>query len=220
MSCAERAAEVTRGLLAFSRKQVMLPQIVCLNEVVEQQQNMLKIFIGENIDFRVQLAREKLTVLVDKGKMEQILMNLVVNAKDALQNGGSIIISTSSMIMSDRFIQKHGYGVPGSYACISVRDTGCGMDSETMKKIFEPFFTTKEVGKGTGLGLAIVYGIIKQHDGYVTVDSELGKGTIFRIYLPLADSKAESHSAIQFNNSPPRGGLSCTESDQTKALPL
>lgn len=191
LSCAEHAAHVTRGLLAFSRKQVMQRQVVRLDEVVQQQHRMLKIFLGEKIDFELKPAGEGLAVLVDKGKMEQILMNLVVNARDAMPNGGSLVVGTSSMTMNDQFIKRHGFGVPGEYACVSVSDTGCGMDPEIMKKIFEPFFTTKEVGKGTGLGLAVVYGIVKQHDGYVTVDSEPGKGTTFRIYLPLTDTNSD-----------------------------
>jgi two-component system cell cycle sensor histidine kinase/response regulator CckA len=199
MSCAERAAEVTRGLLAFSRKQIMLPQVVNLNEVVDQQQNMLRMFIGNNINLQWEPVSEELSVLVDKGKIEQVLMNLLVNAKDAMPNGGSIVISTSSMIINHQFMHKHGYGTPGRYACISVRDTGCGMDPHTIKKIFEPFFTTKEVGKGTGLGLAIVYGIVKQHNGYIDVYSEPDKATVFSIYLPLAGAKVKSGADIDGN---------------------
>jgi len=191
LNCAEHAAHMTRGLLAFSRKQAMRHQVVILDEIVEQQHHLLRMFLGERIDFRLRLIGERLAVLVDTGKIEQILMNLVVNARDAMPNGGSLVIETSSMTMNEHFIQKHGFGVQGEYACISVSDTGCGMDRETIKKIFEPFFTTKEVGKGTGLGLAIVYGLVKQHNGYVTVDSEPGQGTIFRIYLPLTDAKAD-----------------------------
>ncbi len=194
--CADRASEVTRDLLAFSRKQIMVPQVISLNEVVEQQENMLRMFVGKNIKLQLELAGEDLAVLADKGKIEQVLMNLVVNAKDAMPSGGSIVISTYSMIIDDQFRHKHGYGAPGRYACFSVSDSGCGMDLETKKKIFEPFFTTKEVGKGTGLGLAIVYGIVKQHSGYVDVVSEQGKGANFTIYLPLAEAEVESHAAI------------------------
>ena len=217
-SCAEHAAHVTRGLLAFSRKQVMQRQVVSLDEVVEQQHRMLKIFLGEKTDFALRLAGEGLSVLVDKGKMEQILMNLVVNARDAMPDGGSLVVGTSSMTMNDQFIKRHGFGVRGEYACISVSDTGCGMDPETMKKIFEPFFTTKEVGKGTGLGLAIVYGIVKQHDGFVTVDSEPRKGTTFRIYLPLTD--AESDPAIRVNIAPRRDSPPPLESSQADPMHL
>ncbi|MGA7828749.1 MAG: PAS domain S-box protein [Geobacteraceae bacterium] len=213
-NCAERAAELTRGLLAFSRKQVMLTQELNLDEVVAQQQNMLKIFVGENIDFRLQLAGEELVVLADKGKLEQILMNLVVNAKDAMPNGGLLEICTSSINMDDQFIKQHGYGVPGGYACVAVRDTGCGMTPETQKKIFEPFFTTKEVGKGTGLGLAIVYGMVKQHNGYITVDSTPGKGTVFMMYLPLAGAKEKLHPAVQGSNFPSCDGMPGKCSDQ------
>lgn len=203
-SCAERAEQVTRGLLAFSRKQVMHPQVVNLDEVVALQQGMLSMFLGERIKFRLMLSGEVLEVLVDKGKMEQILMNLVVNARDAMPDGGELVIGTSAVTLDDQFIRKHGFGLRGEYACISVSDSGCGMDPDTMKKIFEPFFTTKEVGRGTGLGLAIVYGMVKQHDGYITVESEPGKGTVFRIYVPLRNAQAKPDSALRGTDFSPR----------------
>jgi two-component system cell cycle sensor histidine kinase/response regulator CckA len=190
---AERAAELTQALLAFSRKQIMLPRAIDLNEVAAQLQKMLRRLIRENIYLNMGTVPGKLTVMADWGKLEQVLMNLVTNANDAMPQGGTLSISTSSVTMNGQFLHSHGYGEPGKYACIAVSDTGSGMDEATRKRIFEPFFTTKEVGKGTGLGLSIVYGIVKQHNGYVSVYSELGKGTSFRIYLPLVERKAERY---------------------------
>ena len=129
--------------------------------------------------------------MADPVQIEQVLMNLATNARDAMPKGGQLTISTDPIDIDPEFVREHGFGKEGEYALISVTDTGVGMDRETMEKIFEPFFTTKEVGKGTGLGLAMVYGIIKQHDGYINVYSEPGKGTTFRIYLPLIQAKAE-----------------------------
>jgi signal transduction histidine kinase len=202
---AERAAELTQGLLAFSRKQVMIPRAVDLNEVVAQLQKMLRRLIRENIDLNLEQALDELVVMADRGKIEQVLMNLVTNASDAMPKGGRIVMTTSSMIMNGEFLHTHGYGIPGEYACIAVSDTGCGMDEKETKKIFEPFFTTKEVGKGTGLGLSIVYGIVKQHDGFINVYSEPGKGTMFTVLLPLIKAKIEQH-LVSTDNSPLPGG--------------
>ena len=129
--------------------------------------------------------------MADSTHIDQVLMNLAANARDAMPDRGNLIIRTERLKLDNRFIKAHGYGKPGDYALISFEDTGAGMDEKTRMRIFEPFFTTKEVGKGTGLGLAIVYGIIKQHDGYINVYSEPGKGTTFKIYLPLTQSVAE-----------------------------
>jgi len=183
----------------------MIPREVNLNEVVAQMQKMLRRLIRENIDLNQEQAREELVVMADRVKIEQVLMNLVTNASDAMPNGGRIVINTSSMTMNSEFLHTYGYGEPGEYACISVSDTGCGMDEKEAKKIFEPFFTTKEVGKGTGLGLSIVYGIVKQHDGFINVCSEPDKGTTFTIYLPLINTKIEHHPVIT-DNSPLPGG--------------
>jgi CheY-like chemotaxis protein len=183
----------------------MMPRAIDLNEVVAQLQKMLRRIIRENIELNLEQALEELVVMADRGKIEQVLMNLVTNASDAMPKGGRIVMTTSLMTMTGEFIYTHGYGTPGEYACIAVSDTGCGMDEKQTKKIFEPFFTTKEVGKGTGLGLSIVYGIVKQHDGFINVYSEPGKGTLFTVLLPLIKAKVE-HLLVRTDNSPLPGG--------------
>jgi CheY-like chemotaxis protein len=156
-----------------------------LNSIVLSIKNMIATIIGEDIELTVSLTDKELTVLIDQGQIEQVIMNLIANSRDAMPHGGALIIKTESVNMEHEFIKFHGYGVPGLYACITVEDSGCGMDKMTKDRIFEPFFTTKEVGKGTGLGLSMVYGIIKQHEGYITVYSDPGFGTTLKIYLPL-----------------------------------
>lgn len=191
----ERAAELTQGLLAFSRKQVMLPQSVDLNEVVERLQKLLRRLVRENIDLSVEASGNELVVMADRGKIEQVIMNLVTNACDAIPDSGKIALRTCRKSMNNEFLHTHGYGMPGEYACIIISDNGSGIEENTKNKIFEPFFTTKEVGKGTGLGLSIVYGIVKQHNGYINVYSEPDNGTVFKIYLPLIEAKIESTKA-------------------------
>jgi PAS domain S-box-containing protein len=183
-AAAERAANLTRSLLAFSRKQIMSPKKVNLNEIVLNVGKLLTRIIGEDIQLKTVSTGKPHRVFADSGQIEQVLMNLAANARDAMPNGGIITIATELQEIDESFIQAYGYGEEGKYVVLSVSDTGRGMDAETSKKIFEPFFTTKEVGKGTGLGLSIVYGVIKQHNGYINVYSEPGKGTTFRIYLP------------------------------------
>jgi PAS domain S-box-containing protein len=185
-SSAGRAAELTKGLLAFSRKQVLDSRPVGMDEIVLDIQKMLARLIREDIDFRTILPDTILTVHADKGQLGQVLINLVTNAVDAMPDGGKLTIHVQPYTMDMRFIEQHGFGSPGEYACVSVEDSGVGMDEKTREKIFEPFFTTKEPGKGTGLGLSIVYGIVKQHNGFITVEGEKEIGTTFRIYLPLA----------------------------------
>ncbi len=183
---AERAADLTKDLLAFSRKQVLDTRPIDLCQVLEGLGKMLDRLIPEDIDFKISHDEREMIVLADKGQIEQVIMNLVTNARDAMPRGGILSVDISRVCMDERFVHAHGFGEPGEYALISVADSGHGMDAETQRRIFEPFFTTKEVGKGTGLGMAIIYGIIKQHNGYVYVYSEVGKGTTFRIYLPLS----------------------------------
>lgn len=184
---AERAADLTRGLLAFSRKQVLHTKAFDVHEIIDGVKKMLRRLIPEDVDFRVKTAAMEMIVMADRGQVEQVLMNLVTNARDAMPAGGVLTLESGPDSIDDGFVKRNGFGIPGRYARIMVRDTGCGMDEETREKIFEPFFTTKTVGKGTGLGLSITYGIVKQHNGFITVDSWPGQGTTFCVYLPLAD---------------------------------
>jgi len=184
MDSAKRAANLTRGLLAFSRKQSISFRPEKLNRIIRNVETFLRRIIGEDIELKVSLADRDLIVMADAGQIEQILVNLATNAKDAMPDGGKLTIATGTAELGPEFIKTHGYGQLGSYALITVSDTGAGIDEKSRERIFEPFYTTKEVGKGTGLGLSIVYGIVKQHSGYITCYSELGQGTTFRIYLP------------------------------------
>jgi PAS domain S-box-containing protein len=193
----ERAAHLTQSLLAFSRKQTINPMPVNLNEIVKKVQSLLMRIIGEDIELRTVVKEPDLTVMVDRGQMEQVLMNLCTNARDAMSDGGILRIETARAEMGEEYTRTHGFGKPGVYALITVADTGVGMDEKTRERIFEPFFTTKESGKGTGLGLALVYAIIKQHDGYIDVYSELHKGSVFNIYLPIVRSKVEKAEAVE-----------------------
>jgi PAS domain S-box-containing protein len=184
LDSADKAAKLIQDLLAFSRRQMISPRLINLNEIVREIEIILSRLIGDDIELFVQYA-DSMTVIADGTQIEQVLMNLATNARDAMPKGGSLFINTELAYIDDRFIKTYGYGRAGEYALITFSDTGSGMDEKTKEKIFEPFFTTKEVGKGTGLGLAMVYGIVKQHNGYVNVYSEPGNGTTFRIYLPL-----------------------------------
>jgi PAS domain S-box-containing protein len=197
LAAAERAADLTRGLLAFSRKQILHIRAVEVHEVVDGVKKMLRRLIPEDIDFRVKTSATGMVVMADKGQIEQVLMNLVTNARDAMPTGGVLAIEAGSDFIDEGFIKTHGFGIPGRYARIAVEDTGCGMDEETREKIFEPFFTTKMVGKGTGLGLSIIYGIVKQHNGFITVDSSPGRGTTFSVFLPLAGQEKQEPSEMR-----------------------
>ncbi|MEA5113008.1 MAG: response regulator [Geobacteraceae bacterium] len=196
LTSAERAAGLTKSLLTFSRKQIANLHQVNVNDTIEKIGSLLSRLIREDVEFKTELCYEPLNILADDGQVEQVLMNLVTNARDALPHGGGVTISTGTAFLDAEFIGGFGYGTPGSYARISVQDTGLGMDESTVEKIFEPFFTTKEPGKGTGLGLAIVYGIIKQLNGYVTVDSIPGKGTDFTIYFPLISAEGQKSERV------------------------
>ncbi len=189
------AADLTQALLAFSRKQLADLRPVNINEIVRQSRSLLQQLIREDIVLTTALTNADTTVMADVGQIEQSLMNLATNARDAMPDGGHLKICTEVMEMDDSFIKLRGYGIAGKYVHIVVSDTGIGMEENTRLRVFEPFFTTKEVGKGTGLGLSSVYGIVKQHGGYINVDSEPGKGATFHIYLPVIESEAERGEA-------------------------
>ncbi len=189
----KRAASLTQQLLAFSRKQLLQPKVLDLNAVVNDLKKMLQRLIGEDIVLETTLEPEPWPVKVDPNQMGQVLMNLVVNARDALPQGGQIIIRTANSRLDQTQGRRWGVQLqPGPYVLLAVQDNGLGMDEKTLSHIFEPFFTTKELGKGTGLGLSTVYGIIKQSEGYIWVDSRPGQGTVFQIFLPRADGFSDS----------------------------
>ncbi len=191
LEAADRAAHLTHSLLAFSRKQVLIPRPVDLKDVITGLEKLLRRVMGKDVELTTSFGKAGLTVHADAGQIDQVLLNLATNARDAMPHGGVVAITADRIELDKAFIQAHGYGEVGSFAVVSVTDSGTGMDEETKKRIFEPFFTTKELGRGTGLGLSIIYGIVKQHRGYINVYSELGKGTVFRIYLPLIETEKE-----------------------------
>jgi len=205
LEASDRAAHLTKDLLLFSRKQPIHRKLLDLNEVIKRLEKFLIRVIGEDIAFQTNLSDGEIPILADAHQIEQVLMNLATNARDAMPKGGALTVTTDQIRLDQQFINLYGYGKPGLYAMVTVSDTGEGMDEQTRQKIFEPFYTTKEVGKGTGLGLAVVYGIVRQHEGYVNVDSELGKGTTFRIYLPLVASYETEEKGNAVEEQPVRG---------------
>lgn len=188
----ERAAALTRQLLAFSRKQMLQPHIVCLNSIVEEIYQLMLGSIGEDLELVLELEPELGMVRADPTQIHQVLMNLAVNARQAMPHGGTLKIKTANAVLDDHIMSKHPYVEQGDYVLLEVSDTGIGMDHQTKRHLFEPFFTTKEVGQGTGLGLSTVYGIVKQSRGYIWVESELERGTMFSIYLPQIKEKPVS----------------------------
>ena len=197
LAASERAAKLVRNLLAFSRKQIIELRPVDLNEIVKGVEGIARRLISEDVEFAVVLRGGNVTVMADTGQIEQVLLNLCTNARDAMPKGGRLIIETDRITVDDTTVKAYLLDRPGVYGMISVSDSGIGMDEATRRQIFEPFFTTKEVGRGTGLGLSTAYGIVQQHDGVINVYSEPGKGTTFKIYLPVikASSLAAASSA-------------------------
>lgn len=190
ISASEKAANLTNSLLAFSRKQMMSLSPVNINDLVRHAEKILTRILGEDIEVKTFLSEDDLIVMADAGQIEQVLFNFATNARDAMPAGGLLVIETEQIYLDEQYAATHGYGKAGNYALLTFSDFGVGMDKKTMEKIFEPFFTTKEPSKGTGLGLSMAYGIIKQHGGHINVYSEPGKGTTFKIYLPLTEQKA------------------------------
>lgn len=200
----ERASRLTQQLLAYARRQVLTPRKINLNAVVSEAMALLQRVIGEQIEVKTLLASDLRATRADPAQVEQVLLNLCLNARDAMPTGGGLLIETRNSDLDETYCRRNGSLSPGRYVQISVSDTGVGMDAATLERIFEPFFTTKEKGKGTGLGLATAYGIVKQHLGHIDVYSEIGKGSIFRIYLPAIEESAEAR--LQTEEVAVRGG--------------
>ena len=207
LHAAERGANLTSGLLAFSRNQGGKLREVSLDQIIRGVSRFLRRIIGEDIAITMNLAEDEELVMADSGQIEQVLMNLAANARDAMPLGGTLSISTGVVDVDDQFVRMNGSGAPGRYVMVTVSDTGVGMDEKTRGLVFEPFFTTKEVGKGTGLGLSIVYGIVKRHDGFIGVYSEPGRGTSFRLFFKTAGRGVPTEDRVHGGQSAaPRGG--------------
>ena len=200
LSAAQKASDLTKSLLTFSRQQPTHLQLVNINSLIRGTEPLLNRLLTENIALETRFTSNNLTVTADATQIDQILFNLVTNARDAIPKTGRIVIETKPVTLGADFAMIHGFGDPGNYALLSVSDTGKGMDEKTREKIFEPFFTTKETGKGTGLGLSTVYGIVKQHRGYITAYSEPGFGTTFHVYFPMKKIEDDAEQTFSFSN--------------------
>jgi signal transduction histidine kinase len=215
---AERAAGLTRQLLAFARRQILQPRNTDLNELVREEMKLLRNVIGERIEIQLDLAEDLSAAWADAGQIEQVVMNLCLNARDAMPDGGRLSIQTRNTEVDEDFRRVHAFALPGSYVQLRVVDSGTGMDSQTLEHIFEPFFSTKEVGKGTGLGLATVYGIIKQHKGFITVESNPGEGASFQVYLPAGGGIARVEQHSPSSNESSRGHETILVAEDNEAL--
>lgn len=202
----EQSAEIARQLLAFARKQTISPRVLDLNKTIEGMLKILRQLIGEGIHLVWKPAENLWPVKMDPSQIDQILANLCINARDAIQGAGKVTIETRNTVLDEASCAEHPGTVPGEYVMLTVTDDGCGMDKETLENIFEPFFSTKEMGKGTGLGLAIIYGIVKQNHGFIEVESELGKGTSFKIYFPRFRGVVEPKPQKIVRETPPGRG--------------
>jgi CheY-like chemotaxis protein len=213
----DRAAALTKQLLAFGRRQVLEPRVLDLNDVIRGLEKLLRRILGEDVDIVQDLAPDLGRVMADPGQIEQVIMNIVVNARDAMASGGQLRIESSDVDLDDTYADRHVGVSPGAYVVLAITDTGCGMDPDTQSRLFEPFFTTKEKGKGTGLGLSTAYGIVRQTGGSITAYSELGRGSTFKVYLPrLLDPDLEPH--ISVHEGPASGGtetILVVEDDET-----
>ncbi len=218
----ERAARLVRQLLAFSRKQVLKPEMLDLGQVVNHLVEMLRRLLGDHITFAVNAPPHLPPVHADLSMMEQVIMNLSVNARDAMPKGGKLTVTINAVIITSDDVQKNSEIRAGQHVCLSVSDTGCGIAPELLPRIFDPFFTTKEIGKGTGLGLATVYGIVKQHNGWVEVQSAVNKGTAFRIYLPACAENSGPEDPFQSSKTAVKKGTECVlvveDEDHVRAL--
>jgi PAS domain S-box-containing protein len=215
---ADRAAVLTRQLLAFSRKQVLEPKVLDLNEILAGVDKMLRRLIGEDVQIQTRFAADLWQVKADPGQIEQVIMNLAVNARDAMPKGGHLILETANTALDAAYAHTHSYVRPGPYVMLAVSDNGCGMDAETLAHMFEPFFTTKGPGKGTGLGLATVFGIVKQSGGHLNVYSEPGRGSTFKVYLPRTEEVAAPRVATALPSSPPGGTETILVVEDAEAL--
>jgi CheY-like chemotaxis protein len=196
---------LTQQLLAFSRRQVFQPRLLKLDTVIAEMESLLRRLIGEDLEIKTETAPELGCVKADKGQISQVILNLCVNARDAMPHGGVITIETSNIDLDERYAATHVGVKPGSYILLAVTDTGQGMDAETQQRIFEPFFTTKQPGKGTGLGLSTIYGIVQQSGGSIWVDSEVGSGSTFKIYLPRVECPQTEPETVPRIMNTPRG---------------
>jgi signal transduction histidine kinase len=187
----DRAARLVRSLLVYSRNQEIEPRALDLNEIVTGARGLIEMLLRSNITLSTSLMNEPLVIMIDRGQLELVLMNIAGNGRDAMPNGGILTISTEQVLLDQGFVTRHGFGAPGSFALLAISDIGTGMDEKTKEQIFEPFFTTKDVDKGTGLGLSTSYRIITQYQGFIKCCSEPGFGTTFKIYLPLVDAQAK-----------------------------